>query len=64
MAVDAADIEFAKDLFSDLGAITSREMKGGAVLYADGALFATLESEGKLYIRSKGPLADRLIAAG
>lgn len=64
MTVAAADIAFALELFGDLGRLTHRKMMGGAVLYADGALFALLDGDGQIFLRSKGALADRLRAEG
>ncbi len=52
------------DLFADLGTITTRNMMGGTVLYADGRLFATIHGDGRLFLRSKGDLARDLAAQG
>jgi DNA transformation protein len=52
------------ELFAGLGAITTRNMMGGTVFYADGRLFATIHGDGQLYLRSKGALAAELAAAG
>ena len=64
MSVSAEQIAQAQDLFADLGRITARRMMGGATLYADGAIFAILDMDGILYLRSKGALAERLLAEG
>ena len=65
MAVSPAEIDAAKDLFADLGAaLTHRPMMGGAMLYADGRLFAAIMGEDGVYLRARGPLAERLAAAG
>ncbi|MDA9789651.1 TfoX/Sxy family protein [Amylibacter sp.] len=62
MAVSNEDIEFATDLFSRLGSITSRKMMGDASIYCDGQIFAILKSDGALMIKAKGALADELAA--
>ena len=59
-----ADPDWIRDLFADLGAITTRPMMGGLGVYADGRLFAAVDREGVLYLRAKGPLADELAAMG
>ena len=64
MAVADADIAFAIDLFSDLGHLTTRKMFGGMCLYHDGIVFALLNSEGRLYLKVKGPLAKTFAADG
>ena len=60
----AADIARYEDLFSGLGRIATRPMMGGTVLYADGALFATIHGDGRLYLRTKGELSRTLEASG
>ena len=64
MAVADADIAFATDLFSDLGDLTTRKMFGGMCLYHQGVVFALLSSEGRLYLKAKGELAQTLQGAG
>ena len=64
MSVSDAELALARDLFADLGPITHRRMMGGAVLYADGHLFALLDGEGGIFLRTKGALAERLRADG
>jgi DNA transformation protein len=64
MAVAQADIAFALDLLSDLGDLTSRKMFGGMCLYHDGTVFALLSSDGTLYLKAKGDVAQQLIADG
>ena len=64
MSVTPEQIAQVQDLFSGLGRITARRMMGGATFYADGAIFAILDHDGVLYLRSKGALAARLLAEG
>ena len=60
----SADPDWVRDLFADLGEITTRPMMGGHSVYADGALFAALDREGVLYLRAQGPLAEDLAEMG
>ncbi len=55
MSVSDGDIAFAVDLFSDLGALTTRKMFGGMCLYHDGTVFALMSSDGRLYLKTKTP---------
>jgi DNA transformation protein len=64
MSVADADIAFATDLFSELGNLTTRKMFGGMCLYHDGTVFALLNSEGRLYLKVKGTLADEFASGG
>lgn len=59
-----ADIARYEELFAPLGRISVRPMMGGFVFRADGALFATIHGDGRLYLRTKGALARVLAAAG
>ena len=60
MSTSDADIAFAMDLFSDLGPITHRKMFGGICFYYDGTVFSHVNSEGTIYLKSKGCLANAL----
>jgi len=64
MSVGDAEIEFVKDLFSEVGEITTRKMMGGLSIYANGKIFSMMRKDGRLYIKAAGPLAERLEAAG
>ena len=59
-----ADPAWIRDLFSGLGAITTRRMMGGLSAYADGRIFDAAGREGALYLRAKGSLAKELTAMG
>ena len=50
MAVSAEEIEAARDLFSGLGDITTRQMMGGLCLYHEGTIFAILMADGGLFL--------------
>ena len=64
MSAKTTNDTFYRDLFGGLGAITTRPMMGGLCIYAEGQLFAAVHSDGGLYLRSKGRLAERLKEAG
>ncbi|MEO1639284.1 MAG: TfoX/Sxy family protein [Pseudomonadota bacterium] len=64
MALAEADIAFARDLFADLGAVTTRKMFGGICLYQDGTVFAFMSSDARLYLKVSGEMMDELNAAG
>jgi DNA transformation protein len=64
VAVAPADLDAARDLFAPLGTITHRHMMGGAILYADGRIFAAIMGDEGLFLRATGALAERLAAEG
>jgi len=64
MGITVEALEFARDLFSEVGEITHRKMMGGATLYCDGDIFAILDGTGRIFLRTKGALAGTLRTAG
>jgi len=64
MAVSAEQKAFIYELFEGVGPITSRAMMGGMTFYSGGETFAILSSEGQIYIKAKGALADEMAAEG
>jgi len=64
VAISAEDIEFINELFEAVGHITTRKMMGGLTVYADGQVFAILDSDGQLFLKASGDMAKRLEAAG
>lgn len=64
MSVSAEEIAFAKDLFADLGDITTRKMMGGLCLYHQGTIFAILHSDQGIMLKGAGDFVDRLRALG
>ncbi len=64
MSVSEAEIAFARELFEDLGPLTQRKMMGGLCLYRDGTIFALLYSDGTLFLKGAGAMADRMTAEG
>lgn len=64
MGLGAEDVAFAQDLFSGLGALTTRRMFGGVAFYCDGTIFALMRSDGEILIKGAGEFIDRLEAMG
>lgn len=54
MGVSQDDIDFAVELFSELGAITTRKMMGGLCLYQEGTIFAILNEDGSIWLKGAG----------
>lgn len=63
-SITAEEIEFATDLFSDLGPLTTRKMMGGLCLYRDGTIFAIVHSDFGVMIKGAGDFKDELDAMG
>jgi len=63
MGESAADLAFATDLFSGMGAVSARRMFGGAGLYAGAVMFALID-DGRIYLKTDQPLQRDLQAAG
>ena len=63
MAVSQAFMDFACELFSDLGPTRARRMFGGAGVYAHDVMFALIADD-MLYIKAEGALAEDLAAQG
>ena len=64
MSISNADIAFAKDLFADLGDITTRKMMGGLCLYCRSTIFAIIHSDGKIYLKGAGEFITKLEELG
>ena len=64
MSVTPEEIEFATDLFSDLGSLTTRKMMGGLCFYFDGTIFAIVHSDFGTMIKGAGAFKDELDAMG
>jgi len=64
MSLAEADIAFARELFSGLGALTTRKMFGGLGLYHDGTIFAVMRSDGAILIKGANGFGEDLEAAG
>ena len=64
MSITDSDIAFVHELFDGVGGLSHRKMMGGLTIYADGRIFAILDSESTPYLKAKGPLADELAATG
>ena len=64
MSVTPEEIEFATDLFSGLGTLTTRKMMGGLCLYLDGTIFAIVHSDYGTMIKGAGTFKDELDSMG
>lgn len=64
MSLSAADKEFAKELFSGLGKVTTRKMMGGLCLYFNGVIFAIVHGSGYIWLTEAGRFIVELEAAG
>lgn len=64
MSITPDMITFAEELFAQLGAISTRKMMGGLAIYQDGVIFASLDSDGTVYLKAKGDFADQLATKG
>jgi DNA transformation protein len=64
MSVGEDEIQFVKELFAEVGEITTRKMMGGLSIYSSGKIFSMMRQDGRLYIKASGELAERLEAAG
>ena len=64
MAVTEEQIAFVRELFEDVGDLSTRKMMGGLAIYARGTVFALLHSEGTLWLKGAGAMAARLEAEG
>ncbi len=64
MSLSTDDEEFAKELFSGLGVVTTRRMMGGLCLYLDGIIFSIVHGDGSIWLKGAGTMVDELEAAG
>ena len=64
MSIADSDIAFARALFEGLPDLSHRKMFGGICLYSDDTVFALASSDGRLYLKAKGDLDERLAADG
>lgn len=60
MSLSQEEIEFATDLFSGLGAVTSRKMMGGLCLYSEGTIFAMVHGSYGVMIKGAGDFQGQL----
>jgi DNA transformation protein len=64
MGITAEEIEFATDLFSGVGPLTTRRMMGGLCLYSEGTIFAIVHFDLGIMIKGAGAFIDRLEEMG
>ena len=60
MSLSTEEIAFAKELFADLGAITTRRMMGGLCLYHEGTIFAIVHGDDSIWLKGAGAFIDVL----
>lgn len=64
MSLAPEDLAHAVELFEGVGAITTRNMMGGACLYADGTIFAIIHPDGGLMLKAQGEMIGRMRELG
>ena len=64
MSLSDADAAFAKELFAELPAITTRKMMGGLCLYSEGTIFAMVHGDGSIWLKGGGDFGEVLEAEG
>lgn len=64
MGVSPEDIDFATDLFANIGPLTTRKMMGGLCLYKDGTIFAIIHGDLGLMIKGAGAFQNDLAEMG
>ncbi len=60
MSIADSDIAFAREVFDALPDLSHRKMFGGICLYSEDTVFALASSEGRLYLKATGDLAEQL----
>jgi len=61
VSLAAADMEFARELLSDIPDLATRRMFGGMGIYSGDTIFALMMSDGRLMLKAaKGPFADKI----
>ena len=64
MSISDSDIAFAREIFADIPDLSHRKMFGGICLYSEDTVFALASSEGRIYLKAQGDLAERLKGDG
>ncbi|APX11223.1 TfoX/Sxy family protein [Tateyamaria omphalii] len=64
MAVTQDEIEHVLDLFSGVNDLSTRKMFGGIGVYSSGTIFAVMMRDGRLMLKGRGDMIDRLDALG
>ena len=64
MSISDSDIAFAREVFAEVPDLSHRKMFGGICLYSDDVVFALASSDGRLYLKAQGDLAERLKGDG
>lgn len=64
MGASPAAFAFARELFEELGDITTRRLFGGYAFYHRGEGFAMLMGDDRIYLKATGSFAEALAADG
>ena len=64
MSISDSDIAFAREVFAAVPDLSHRKMFGGICLYSGDTVFALASSDGRLYLKATGDLADQLASGG
>ena len=64
MSIAAQDIEFARELFSDIPDLSTRKMFGGLGIYSDNVIFALMLSDGQIMLKARDEFAAWLAEMG
>lgn len=64
MSITDEEVEFACDLFSGLGPLTTRKMMGGLCLYSAGTIFAIVHPDGGIMLKGAGAFQGELTEMG
>lgn len=64
MSVSDDEIAHVYEVFDAIGGLSHRKMMGGASFYCEGQIFAILSSDGRIFLKAKGPFAENLAAEG
>ena len=64
MSLSTADAEFAQELFSGLGPLTTRKMMGGLCIYSEGTIFAIVHGDASIWLKGGGEFGAVLEAEG
>jgi len=58
VSISDEQIEFVKDLFAQVGPISTRKMFGGLGVYTQGTIFALVMSDGAHMLKGVGPMVE------
>ena len=64
MSVSNEDIQYMRDLFSEIPDLTAKKMFGGLSLYSAGIIFAIIGPDERVYVKASGDLIAQLESEG